>query len=100
MTRRDAHEGRLDMTATPPWDAFLLTEMDRFWQGVLASDVLEDDERAAVEAVREEIAPAVAAGDPSLIEDADDMKLRYILLLFQITRSHPGPIPPPFPADE
>ena len=73
--------------------------MDAFWAGVLGSDELDDDERTAVEGVRAEIGPAVEAGDPSLIGDPDDMRLRYLFLMFEITRNHPGPIPPPFPEE-
>jgi len=66
---------------------------------MLDSSFLDDADRSDVEDARAAIAPAVAAGDPSLIPDKNTLTLQLMLLMFRITRAHPGPVPPPFPAE-
>jgi Peptidase family M28 len=95
----DRYDGRFQLHDPPPWDAFLLHEMDAFWAGMLDSSYLDDGDRTDIEAARAAIAPAVAAGDPSLIANRDTLTLQLMFLMFRITREHPGPVPPPFPAE-
>ena len=67
-------------------------------EGVLGSSELSADERSTAEDLRDTLADIADRGDSAAL---DELSSTYItaafFLLFTLTESHPGPVPPPLP---
>ena len=68
--------------------------------GLLTSEVLVSSERAYLESVVADLDEAIEADDISLLGDLDAFTFGVAwFVMFELGYAHPGPVPPPFPAD-
>jgi Zn-dependent M28 family amino/carboxypeptidase len=90
---RFEYRGAPKMTAQTGRDAKVVVE------GCLSSKLLTPRERKRGERLRAGLEKVIAAGGPEALEDPKRFFYECVAFLFQVSRSHPGAIPPPFPAE-
>lgn len=91
---RFAYEGPLPMGADTARDARRITE------AILASAVPTAEEKVMAAGIQGELDKVIEKGSFAALGDSEQFFKGVVVFLFQLTKSHPGPIPPPFPADD
>ncbi len=90
--RRFAYQGPPPMTATTGRDARVVLG------GLLRSPHLTDAERAKGERLLAGIDKMIEADDPDVLPGGKAFFFEAVGFLFELSRAHPGEIPPPWPA--
>ncbi len=97
-TERFAYEG------PKPLDVQSAKDVRKLGEGVLASEVLTDEERDRAEALMGQLDEVIESGSWDVLEKVQGgvdgwLGGTLFFLVLELPKVHPGEIPPPFPAD-
>lgn len=91
--------GRYEYLGSPPMDAQTALDAKVILAGVLGSKFLTDDERRRGVAMVAKLDQVIEAGRIDVLENPKMFFFQAVSFLFEVSRRHPGEIPPPFPED-
>lgn len=93
-------EERYAFEGSPPIGADSARDLKLLFEGILASEHPTDDERATARSILDDLDRVIEADSIDAVENPQMLIFNAgYYLLFELAPNHPGPIPPPFPAD-